>query len=720
MILLCAMMAGTSLAQSTVDPVPLAVIAHGVTPRPEGEVAWRVRPRRAPLPERGRGFVRPASFVLAEDGQVAIVAMSGKVQSQLSPGEAVWMPPGLPAAVVSVDDLPVGYTQIELVPASELSGAGWEMTTDPFTLPRNGEAVDLKLARGVVRLRDVITVDAGIAPGLLYLTSGVVGVEIGDRERLQLAAGSILAVEDEVQIAGGSRQPATFVLASVAALAPLHVPLLNGARPTLAPVATATATAIPTSTPRPRPTIAPIATATATATKTTTPTPLPSPTATPEGEATLALTAAICPVAYEGSDYQEMCVTPASDIEFTLAAGDDVMRTETTDAAGAVAFDALPAGDYAIAAGVPGDFASSRVRCLDATGVDIARRAAANQIAVSLLPDDAIVCDWFIVPDDARGEIESPALAIEILACGAGIDPATDGEACGPAPAGTELSLALSGESIAPTVASAASWVWEDLDPGSYALNVRDTPEGFAAAQLDGTPCCGDLADFSIEIGESPEAGVTHRLYLLAAVEASPTPEPAASIGSVSVHIRACPAGMTVETLDPDSCATPPAGTSLSLLADDVPQGVFDVRPELWWWQRLPFGSFSLVVNAIPEGYDASSLGSRVCCDAGNGFEVYTSEETPDTGYILFLYPAPGETEETPEGESAAPEMPTATPEAPLDPLVVVDPDGDGVPTTDEEGFFGTDPEEVDTDGDGVSDTVEIAAGDDPLVADAP
>lgn len=609
MLLSLAIIAAPSLAQTGDETISLAVIAHGVTPRSEGEVAWRVRPRRAPLAERGRGIARPASFVLAEGGSVAVVALSGKVQSRLSPGEAVWMPPGLPAAVVSLDDLPVGYAQIELAPATELSGAEWELATDPFTLPTADDAFDLKLARGVVRLRDAITVDAGITPGLLYVTSGVVGVEHNGSERTQLTAGAMLEVRDEVQLFGGSRQPATFVLASVAAAAPAELPLLNGARPTVEPTATPSVTA----TPRPRPTIAPIATAAASPS----PTPLPTPPTVAEGEASVALTAAICPVDYTGSAYQADCVTRASDIEFILSAREVVVRSEVADAAGEVDFSDIPVGDYVIAAGVPGDFASSRVRCLDAMGVDIARRAAINQIVVSLLPDDAISCAWFIVPDDARGEIEDPAQA----------------------------------------------------------------GNGFAT-----TP------------------------------EATPSPSPAELIGSVSVHIRACPSGMTVETLDPDACDLPPAGTSLSLLAEDVPQGVFEVGPELWWWQNLPFRSFSLVVNALPEGFAASSLGNRVCCDAGQGYEVYTSPETPDTGYILFLYPTPGE--EAPSGETDV--APTTTPEAPVDPLLAVDPDGDGVPTVDEDGFFGTDPERIDTDGDGIIDTVEIAVGADPLVADAP
>ena len=70
-----------------------------------------------------------------------------------------------------------------------------------------------------------------------------------------------------------------------------------------------------------------------------------------------------------------------------------------TDSAGRIAFADLPPGEYVLVAGVPGDFASSRVRCLNGAGEDIARRHETNQIAVTLQSGDQIACDWYIVPE---------------------------------------------------------------------------------------------------------------------------------------------------------------------------------------------------------------------------------------------------------------------------------------------------------------------------------
>jgi hypothetical protein len=244
--------------------------------------------------------------------------------------------------------------------------------------------------------------------------------------------------------------------------------------------------------------------------------------------AAVAISSFICPVAYEGNDYAVDCVDPASGIEFSVTANQTVVQSGFADPAGSIAFGDLPPGEYVLAAGVPGDFASSRVRCLNGAGEDLARRHETNQIAVTLQSGDQIACNWYIVPDDARGE------------------------------------------------------------------------------------------------------------------EPTPTAQPAEE-GSISIFIRACPPGMTVETLVGDACGAPPAGVTLSLFAGETPLGVASVADDLWIWEDLPYQDFDLFVIAIPGGFESYSLGVRECCNARGALDVTTSAETPDTGYTLYLY-QPAET----------------------------------------------------------------------------
>lgn len=670
-------------------------IAHGVVPRLDGEVAWRVRPYRAALPHRSRVTGHPAGFVIADLGAIGVVGTSGRLLSRLAPGQAVWTPPGVPTAIVSLEDRPVAYGEIALVPASELSGAEWELASAPFELPQ-GEAFDVDLVRDAVALGEESAIDNGLAPALLLVTSGKVRIDTDAGDAVEIAAGEVFEFDGEVTVTGASPDPSTFVAALLAAPVPATVMLLETPRPTIAPAQSPTATPTPTQTPLPTPSPTPAPTRT----------PVPTPTIVPVVPAAVAISSFICPVAYTGSDYAVDCTSPSAGVEFSVSEGRAVVQSAVAGPAGDVAFSDLAPGEVELGAGVPGDFASSRVRCLNVFGDDIARQADINQIALTLEAGDDIACDWYIVPEDARGE--PPSLTVAIRACPEGMTAETlVGDVCDAAPEGTALVLQADGETAGPSTVTADAWVWVILPPATYGLNVEAIPEGFASFQLDDQPCCGEGADFEVVISDDG-GGAFRALYLFPAAP-EPTPVPAAN-GSVSVHVRACPPGMTVETLDADACGTPPAGTSLSLLADGVPQGIYAVEADLWWWQNLPYRAFDLLVNAIPEGFVDSSLGSRTCCNAAGGYDVLTSEETPDTGYILYLYLPPDATA-APEPE---PEL-APTEAVPESPLQIVDPDGDGLPTVDEDGFFGTDPGEADSDGDGFSDVAEIAAGTDPL-----
>jgi hypothetical protein len=137
----------------------------------------------------------------------------------------------------------------------------------------------------------------------------------------------------------------------------------------------------------------------------------------------------------------------------------------------------------------------------------------------------------------------------------------------------------------------------------------------------------------------------------------TPTPSPTATAvpplpeeGSISIFIRACPPGMTVETLVENACSDPPPGVTLSLFADEAPLDVASVADDLWIWDGLPYQEFDLFVNAIPDEFETYSLGVRECCNARGALDVATSAETPDTGYTLYLY-LPAEATTLPTGE---------------------------------------------------------------------
>ncbi|MEZ4563402.1 MAG: thrombospondin type 3 repeat-containing protein [Thermomicrobiales bacterium] len=723
------------------DPSPAMghaqVIAHGVASLPQGDLVWRLRLNRAPLPNRAAPQLRPPSFVAGVTGVVAVSSANGVVTSRVPAGEAVWMPPETPQAVVSLERQPTAF--LDFAVERSTAPRARDIAGSAFSLPRAG-AYDMVLLRDVLNRGEASTLASVTGPAFLYVSSGRIALydELG--EEIDLAAGDVAEFTGEAVAVGLGRMPATFLVAMIGAETPRTVDLrqqtpIPPVQPTVAPVqtpvpvptatmaptATATATPLPptaTATATPVPTATPLPTATPVPTATPSPSPTPSPTATPAPTATpsptatptptpvpgeILIAAAICPAGYGGPDFAAECTDPAAAVPFVLAAGHGIIDTREAGAAGTVRFaDVLP-GSHQVGADIPGDFASSQVQCDNGSGEEIAQPEDLNQVALDVAAGDTITCDWYIVPENARGLVD---LSVLIRACPEGMTPETlERDECAPAPDGTLLALSGPSGEIAPAATAADAWEWSALDPGDYTLAVAALPQAVTDYQLDDQPCCGPDGEFSVDLdGQLAEESRT--LYLF-------QPEPEAPDTSITVDIATCPPGMNVNNLDPAACGPAPAGTSLALFVGSEQLPAATEEDAQWTWRGVPYGTATLILNAVPEGTATFSLNQRTCCNLEGGLDVSVSEETPHTGYILFFYPP----------ESAAPEVvetpePAALADVPDTPEVVemsdIDPDGDGLPSTDE-AFFQTDPEHADSDGDGVNDAAEIAAGTDPL-----
>jgi hypothetical protein len=346
------------------DPSPVAghaeVIAHGVATMPGGAMVWRVETQQAALPNRAQATTRSPGFVLTDAGVVALVDEDGRLLTRVAPGEAAWILPERSQAVVSLEANPVPFHDITLVPASGLSRDGRERASDAVDLPV-GRTFALRLIRDIVIRNEASDIAAGSGPALLLLTSGMVAVERAPGGGIDLAAGDVTAIEGDTIVTGASRAPASFVVALVGPEVPARVTVAGNRQPTVAPVLPASVT----------------------------------------------IASFICPVAYAGSDYRVDCVNPSSGIEFDVMLDDAIVQSALADADGSVNFTGISPADYVLVSGVPGDFASSRVRCLNSAGQDIARRHATNQIDISLASGDAIACHWYIVLENARGDDEA-------------------------------------------------------------------------------------------------------------------------------------------------------------------------------------------------------------------------------------------------------------------------------------------------------------------------
>ena len=133
-----------------------------------------------------------------------------------------------------------------------------------------------------------------------------------------------------------------------------------------------------------------------------------------ETGASLVIHLAACPAGFDGSDPFETCHSHGLDgYDFTLDGPDGAQTAATAimqeDGPGVVSFTSLPAGDYSVTGGPPGDFGRVSLFCSTQPDNGQPNYALDGMVAtVSLGENEHVLCDWYFIPDNSGEPTVTP------------------------------------------------------------------------------------------------------------------------------------------------------------------------------------------------------------------------------------------------------------------------------------------------------------------------
>ena len=306
----------------TDDPSPATrhaqVIAQGVAPMPADEIAWRLTVERAVTPTRAHAEERPAGFILADKGVVALIDQDGTRLARIAPGEAIWTEPGVARAVMSLERKVPNYYDIALVPTTKVAeGDSVVNGGAPFPAP-SGDIFDVDLIRDVLNRAEESVVSTGPSPALLLVTSGTAFVE-SSSGLVEMTTGDAAQVAGDVVITGAGRVPAAFVVARIGPEVPAPAAANDSA-------------------------------------SSGTPAPIATPVTGLES-ASITISAVLCPIGYAGGNDTVERAAPASGVGFSLMSDDAPTVTAQANQDGDISFTGIEPGRYTLSVERPADFA---------------------------------------------------------------------------------------------------------------------------------------------------------------------------------------------------------------------------------------------------------------------------------------------------------------------------------------------------------------------------
>ena len=263
-------------------------------------------------------------------------------------------------------------------------------------------------------------------------------------------------------------------------------------------------------------------------------------------------------------------------------------------------------------------------------------------------------------------------------------------------------------------------------DAAEYALEVYVFAQGDPASPTPELAATEPVGAGSVIIVETAVPGQSPAPTPTRAPTATPRPAPLATAtprvtespivtstavarprqGTIEVRILGCLD--TIDTFNPANCAQAVDGFDVQLVSEDG--GIIGLADATIGadgsvsWENLPLGAYVFQQPLLLPGTATYYAPELQLAEDGSGYVVIIEADEPVASVDVFSLPAP----------VAPPIAPVTT-----DDPALLDSDGDGILDLDETGIYGTDPGNADSDLDGVFDGAELAAGTDPLIADA-
>jgi hypothetical protein len=561
------------------------VIAHGVAAMPDARVAWKVSTPQAQVIDDEPLGNYPLGFAYAAGDPIVVNDYGTGAQTELAPGEAVFIAGGATQQHASLTESSATYQQIALVGEADAPNP-----SNVFDAPSGSRAINL--VRDVLTDGESTTIAESGAPALVSVISGTVSVASSGGQQ-SVKAGGAAVLSGDLTITQTGSKGAIVLVAQIGDQIP-PAPRFSG---------TITLQIF----------------------------------GCPSGTTVESLPPA-------GSSDQNPCkaITDQSSVALKLKTPNSKSKS-LADAepvkgqAGSYIWRLLPFGDYEVQA--PSTIPSGYGQVLFVGSDNAILKKATTTL--SRANPDVVIALYLLTADNGK-------ITATVMECPPGMTEETfDAAACGN-PTLSLIDIKVSSDAlpngdltVKDTVPDNPKYIWEKLpvstngeDGATYTLTQTVLPPGFDDYLIDGAKG-GSGQPWTVTLtAENPEATVTFYDF-----------QSGAEGGTVTVDALVCSSSDSAAA----DCTRPDGGpVGLSGIVITGPQTLTEGNASQnsgspFTWSKAAYGDYTMVTGDLiaPEGYTIAKVETTPeGSDPANGFTL--SQDNPTVNIVVLLVPSGG------------------------------------------------------------------------------